>query len=252
MYRSSKNKMVKRTSVSAVVALGALATGVGIAGATTHSSPKASTSTTVSSAAQPFAKHGRGSTGSINGPGMMGRHGGKVTAVSATSITVSSPSGTSTTYAIDASTKVFKDRVAATVSDLAVGERVGIQASSTSATTAAAIEIQLARIAGQVVSVNASTITVADRDGFYRTVTVSGSTTYTKNGATATSADVTAGSFIMAEGTVDANHTTLDASAVGIGTTATTTGATGTAPQGMGPEGMGPQGIGPQGMGGMF
>jgi glutamate dehydrogenase/leucine dehydrogenase len=80
---------------------------------------------------------------------------------------------------------VQKDRTTASLSDLAVGEKVAVQASSSSSTTAASVAIMLPHLGGQVVSVSGSTITVADRDGFYRTIVVSSSTTYSKSSATA-------------------------------------------------------------------
>jgi hypothetical protein len=235
VYRTSKNKMVKRTGVSVVVALGALATGVGIAGASTHTVAKASgaaTSSVTTSLSHPGDRQARGS-GMLGGPGMMRGLGGLVTAVTSSSITVQDLKGASATYAIDSATTVLKDRQSATAADLAVGEHVRIIASSSSATTAAGVDIELARVAGQVVSVSGSSITVSDRDGFYRTVAVSGSTTYSKSGVSAALSDVTTGSFIMAEGTVDSNHTTLDASAVGIGLPSTTGAPQGIASQGM-------------------
>lgn len=238
MYRTSKNKMVKRIGVSTIVAAGVIVTGVGIAGASSPANHKAS-STKASTVATPLsstsAKQARSSTtiGTMRAPG------GLVTAVSAGSITVQSFQGTSSTYTIDSSTKVTKDRLTATLADLAVGEHVRVVASSTSSTTAAGIEIELARVAGEVVSVNGNSITVSDRDGFYRTISVSSSTTYSKSGASAALSDVTSGSFIVAEGTVDSNHTTLDANAVGIGlASGPVTSGTG-APQGMDPQGVG-------------
>ncbi len=245
MYRIPKNQLAKRTGVSALVALGALATGAGIAGAATHAAPHSTVQNTVlSPSSRGGHGHGPGSD-FADAPGMMRGLGGLVTSVSGTSITVKDLQGTSTTYAIDAATKVTKERQIATAADLVVGEHVRILVSTTSATTAAGIDIELARIGGQVVSVSGNTITVSDHDGFYRTVTVSGATTFSKGGASATLSDVTTGSLIMAEGTVDANHTTLDASSVGIGLPGTTG-----APNVAGPMGMGVQGM-PGGFGDM-
>lgn len=235
MYRIPKNQLAKRTGVSALVALGALATGVGIAGAATHSGAHGTTQNTV---VAPLSRGGHGHDSNFaDGPGMMRGLGGLVTAVSSTSITVKDMQGTSTTYTIDASTKVTKEQQTATAADLAVGEHVRILAGTSSATTAAGIDIELARIGGQVVSVSGNAITVSDRDGFYRTVTVSGTTTYAKSGAGATLSDVTTGSFIMAEGTVDANHTTLDASSVGIGLPGTAGSSSLSGPMGTGAQG---------------
>jgi hypothetical protein len=104
-----------------------------------------------------------------------------------------------------------------TASSVVVGEHVGIQVSSTSATTATSIDVQLAGIAGKVVSVSGNTITVTDPQGFTRTIIVNSSTTYTKSSTASTLSAVTVGTVISARGTVDSNGTTLDASAVTIG-----------------------------------
>ncbi len=235
MYRTSKNLLAKRTGLSAIIALGALATGVGVAGATTH------TTTTHSLVA---ASHS--GTREHHGPGAMRGLGGKITALSATSVTVQNWRGASSTYAIDASTTVTKDDKAATVADLAVGELVRIETSNANASTASSIDIALAHVGGQVVSVGANSITISDRDGFYRSISVSNATTYVKGSSSATLNDVNVGSFIMAAGTVDANHTTLDASSIGIGRTTTSAGAL-AGPMGMDPRGMG---AGPDAMAG--
>ena len=49
MYRTTKQKALKRGSLSAVAVIGALATGVGIAGASTHSTATAHASAGVTS-----------------------------------------------------------------------------------------------------------------------------------------------------------------------------------------------------------
>ena len=153
--------------------------------------------------------------------------GGVVTNVSSTSITVSHADGTSSTYAIDPLTTVNEGRTRAAASALAVGERVQVRTSTTSSTTAATIEIDLAHVEGTVVSVTGDTITVSDRQGFYRTIQVGDTTTYLKAGASATLGDVTTGTVIAADGTVGADHTTLEAVTVGIGLAPTPGGAPG-------------------------
>ncbi len=166
---------------------------------------------------------------------------GVVSSVTATSITVTNAwTGTSTTYAISSSTTVTEGRQTASASALAVGERVRIGVSATDATSATSIQIELAHVAGRVVSVNGSTVVVADGEGFYRTVVVSGSTTYSKSGASATLADVTPGSVVFAVGLVDGNHTSLDATHVAIGVPSGAPVAPG---GGFGPRAGGPRGM---------
>ncbi len=66
-------------------------------------------------------------------------------------------------------------------------------------------------IDGTVVSVSGDTITVTDPEGFSRTIVTSSSTTY----ANGLSAPLATGAEIHATGTVDANHTSLDATQIG-------------------------------------
>ena len=204
MYRTTKQKALKRGSLSAVVVIGALATGVGIAGASTHTTATAHASAGVASPRD-------------HGPGVGVHDGGVVTAVTSTSVTLQDRAGTSTTYTIDAGTTFTKDRVAATASDLAVGDMVRLRPSTASATTAASIDIELPHVAGKVVSVSGNTIVVSSRGGASQTILVDSSTTYTKAGATSSLASVTAGSFVFAQGVENTSHTTLTASVVGIG-----------------------------------
>jgi hypothetical protein len=70
---------------------------------------------------------------------------------------------------------------------------------------------------------------------------VDSTTTYTKSSASATLSDVTVGSVISAQGTVDANLTSLDASSVEIGLTGGPGNGPGLAGPGFGPgAGQGP------------
>jgi hypothetical protein len=78
---------------------------------------------------------------------------------------------------------------------------------------------------GTVQSVSGSTILITDRDGFTRTIKVSGATTYSDN----LTSSPAVGTAISAEGTVDADGTSLDATKVGAGHTG---GAAGGAPGG--------------------
>lgn len=151
---------------------------------------------------------------------------GKVTAVTSTSLTVLAKDGTSTTFTYTTTTdvKALGDPSAAvTLSDLAVGEHVGVAYNSSAATTAETIYIKLAHISGTVTAVSGDNITVQDHQGFTRMILVGTTTTYSQNGASATVSAVVVGAHIRAEGVVDANGTTLDALTVAIWTPSTTT-----------------------------
>ncbi len=211
MYRSTKKKVVKQVSISAVVALGALATGIGVSGAS------------------PIAHHHDGTVptsrdATTTSPTPLGDPlghrppGGVVTAVSATSITLRGPSGATSTFSIDSSTTVSKDRATSTLGALAVGDEVRIVPTAPGSTTARSIDIEQPTVMGKVTAISGDAITVTGPDGTSQTVIVSSATTYAKAGASATLADVTVGSSIFAQGTfASTSPVTLDATTVGVG-----------------------------------
>jgi hypothetical protein len=121
------------------------------------------------------------------------------------------------TYAITSSTTFSEGPTTVTESALAVGQHVGIQLSTSDASTAANIDIQLPALFGTVSSVSGDTVVITDLEGFSRTIVVDSSTTYSKSGATASLSDIVVSGDIIAEGTVDANLTSLDATHVVIG-----------------------------------
>ncbi len=215
----------RKVGATALVAGGLVAGSFGVAAATTGSSSGSSSGST------PAPSHpGWGGPRGMGGPGAMGGPrgmGGTVTAVSPTSLTVSRPDGTPVTYTLTSSTTYQKDRAASTYAALAVGERVAVRTSappsSSSTTPATAVEVDIVspHLGGVVQSVStsgsASTIVVADAQGFWRTIITSASTTYTDNGSSVSSPTITKGEFVNAAGSIDANHTTLDATSVAIG-----------------------------------
>jgi hypothetical protein len=157
--------------------------------------------------------------------------------------------GTSSSYAITSSTTFSEGPTTVTASELAVGQHVGIQLSTSDDSTAANIDIQLPALFGTVTSVSGDTVVITDLEGFSRTIVVESSTTYTKSGATASLSDVVVGSDIIAEGTVDANGTSLDATHVVIGLPSQQGGGPGIGGPGGGGPGFGPpgaDGAGPQ------
>lgn len=203
--KNSKHKrkmMMRRLAASAAMGVGLAAGGVGIASASTHPTSVAhsTTATPPSSSTSQCA-------------------GGTVISFTASSLTVKQPDGTSTTYTITSSTTFKEGEATVSAAALAAGEHVAVQVSSSSATTAALIDIQLPTLVGTVTSVDGTTIVVRDVEGFSRTIVTSGSPTFTKAESTsvATLTDVTVGSIIRASGTIDSNQTTLDATLVSVG-----------------------------------
>jgi hypothetical protein len=149
--------------------------------------------------------------------GPMGLQDGEVTAVSESSITVASPDGSSHRFMVTGATVVEEGHSPATKGDLAIGERVTVRPTAPSSSVLAEVDIVIPRLAGKVVSTGKSSFTIEDPDGFYRTIVVTAATTYKQGSSSATFEDVTAGQFVMAEGSVDSDHTSLDARIVQIG-----------------------------------
>jgi len=229
---SKKNMAVKRVAATTALGVGLVAGGAGIASATSSHSPRDSTTST-----------------SATPPSPANFAGGVVTAVSSASISVKGMDGTSSSYAITSSTTFSEGPTTVTASELAVGQHVGIQLSTSDDSTAANIDIQLPALFGTVTSVSGDTVVITDLEGFSRTIVVESSTTYTKSGATASLSDVVVGSDIIAEGTVDANGTSLDATHVVIGLPSQQGGGPGIGGPGGGGPGFGPpgaDGAGPQ------
>jgi hypothetical protein len=212
MKQPSRTRALRRVGLSSAIAITVLASGIGVASASTHASKPAHSSTfrnakdATTNAPPPMP---------AGGPGGIG---GDVTALTSSSVTIESFNGTATTYAINASTTVTDLREIATASSLALGDNVHMVVSSSDSSVATSIDIVPAIVAGRVSAINADTITVSGPQGFTGTIEVSGTTTYSKDGASAMFSDVSVGSFIFAEGKFGSSPTTIDAATIGIGT----------------------------------
>jgi hypothetical protein len=149
---------------------------------------------------------------------------GTVGSVTAGGFTVKGP-GATYTYTTSSSTVYREASVPVGRGALAAGERVLVRAeapASSGATHSAAheVEIVLPAVTGKVVSISGSQVVVEDGQGFWRTVAVSSSTAYGEAGKKAAASALKAGDYVVAMGLIAADHTTLDASAVGLlGTT---------------------------------
>lgn len=232
MNRSSKQKMIRRIGLSSVAAATALGLGFTVANAsTTHSTG------TQSIAAKAMAGRADAPKDCFGQFNALEVH-GSISALTATSVTLTDPSGTVTTYTLASGFTVTKDHVAATVADLAVGQRVEAQLTAAGSTTINSIDIDVAPAfghdgpngdhpdagpvaGGQVTAINGSTITVTDPHGNTDTITVDGTTTYTFNNAAGNLGEVTVGSYVFAQGTATGAGA-LTATSVAISTSATT------------------------------
>lgn len=211
--------MPTRRALLGIITAGGLAAGGGalafVATDTAHASGSGTQSGTAS--ARTGTAPGAGKTSACPRPGGAGFD-GRITAVGANSITVRDPFGTSRTYTITAATAVHEGpRHTLGLSALASGEHVMVRASSRKAQD---IDVHPASIDGSVASVDGATITVTDRDGFTRMIATTSATTYTRADESATRSAVQSGSVVHAEGTVDSNGTTLDATKVQLRTAA--------------------------------
>ena len=198
----------KRAAATAALGVGLVTGGAALASATTHGASESSrdASTTATATATPAPP---------GNPADMA--GGVVTAISASSITVRDLSGTSTTYTLTSATTFSDGPTTVDASAVSVGEHVVVELSSTDATTATSVNVMPAMLMGTVTSVSGDTLTITDPQGFTRTIVVDSSTTYDKSGATSSLSDVTVGSVIAAQGRVDTNGTSLDATGITIG-----------------------------------
>lgn len=214
--------MTTRTRWAVAAGSAGLAAGLalGVSGFATAASPSPSpSSSTPGTADRPFGGM-RGMMGDRMGDRGMHLRGtnGLVTSVGSDSLTVQTPDGAKT-VALTSSTTYYVGRTAATKSAVTVGKVVHVRLADPGAATpvAAVVRVVPAHIAGWVAAVDGSTITLTDISGFTRTVTTSGTTTYVKDGATATSSIVAKGAFVRAIGTVGSDGTTLDATRVATG-----------------------------------
>jgi hypothetical protein len=138
------------------------------------------------------------------------------TATTNGSVTLNRLDGTITTFTITPTTTFTQGSASITADALVVGDSAGIEVNSLAPTTALSINIVLATMSGHVTSVVGDVITITGGEGFSRTILVNDNTTYTQGGASVDLSYVKVGSKIVAEGTVDPDLTTLDATSVTI------------------------------------
>jgi Cu/Ag efflux protein CusF len=124
---------------------------------------------------------------------------GKVTAVDASSVTITPEHGGPVKLTVDATTKFFLGDAAATLADVKVGQRAHASYDRTTL-LAAVVRVQndnpqptTAAIEGGVTAVSATSITIAPEHGNPVTLTIDSSTRITVNGHSATAADITVG-----------------------------------------------------------
>ena len=133
-------------------------------------------------------------------------HGGvTITAVSGSNVSLKTEDGWTRTIAVTSATEITKDGATITVADLEVGDQIAFrQTKNADGTyTITAITVRTPKAGGEVTAVSSTTISVTARNGTVTKITVNGSTTYVFGKEAATKADVTVGSRIHAEGSLD-------------------------------------------------
>jgi hypothetical protein len=171
-----------------------------------------------------FGEHRFGHRGPGHGPGpgmRMGRHhgaGGLVQSVGSSSLSVLTREG-ARTIALNGDTGYYVGRTKATKAAVQQGLVVAIRLVDPRADkpVAAVVTVVPAHVAGWVTDVDGDTVTVTDLSGFTRTIRLDSSTTYVKDGATASRSVVVKGALVRAAGEVADDGTTLEADRVAVG-----------------------------------
>ena len=144
---------------------------------------------------------------------------GKVTAVTADTITITVKDGTTRTITTTGSTTYRLGEAAATHADVTVGSTIqatGTEGSGTSF-TATAVTIKAPKAGGTVTGKSATTITIKLRDGSTQTINVDAATTYQVAGVTSAGLpDVAVGMKLAAVGRRNGDGS-LDATAIRAG-----------------------------------
>jgi len=141
---------------------------------------------------------------------------GTVSDLGLNSITLTDRHGTSTTYTTTGTTAYFEGTTAGFVGELAKGEQVNLELTSTSPQTVTKVTIDLVRYFGQVSSVVGNVITITAFHNTTLTVNVSGTTAYTSDGAPSSLIAVIAGARISAVGLPGSTADSLNANSVNI------------------------------------
>jgi hypothetical protein len=200
MFRT-KSSCIVRVATSAVVcaALALGTAGVALAGQSSHSRDHSSK-----------ASHDQGQWNEVRGV---------VSALgsSPSTITIADHHGTATKYNISSTATYFEGSTAGVVGDLAVGQKVSLELSTTTPQLVTKVTIWLEHVFGSVTANPSPNVyTVAGFHGTTYTVTVSGTTTYTSGGAASTIAAVVVGAKIDAVGLPGTAADSLNANSVNV------------------------------------
>ncbi len=221
--------MIRGTHRLALVAGAVLAVGL-IAGCTAGASPSAGSSTAPQPAASGAPSPGEGGRPSWAGNGhgwgnllpKLGRgfgdgDGGRgsvagpitIASIAGSTIGLKTADGWTRTISLSSSATITKGGQTIAASDLKVGDEVRIKQDKNAdgSYTVTGLVVIVPVIGGSVTKVDASTMTVAQRDGTSKTVTLTSTTTYTRGDAKATKTDVHVGSRVSVAGEAGSGET---------------------------------------------
>lgn len=126
-----------------------------------------------------------------------------ITAISGSSVSLATDDGWTRTIMLDQDTKLTRAGTAISAGDLKVGDEVRLAETKASdgSYTIKRLDVVLPTVAGQVTAKGSDSLTIKRLDGTSETIHVSASTTYrTRGNASASLADVTVGSNVIATG----------------------------------------------------
>jgi hypothetical protein len=180
--------------------------------ATASTEPSASASASASAPAAPLAPQSTAKPDTSKTDGSKGDRGGHgfggitITGIAGSKLSLETEDGWTRTIVVTADTKITKGGKPATVSDLALGDKITFRQkrNDDGTYTITAINVPTPKAGGRVTAIGSTTLTItAGRGGDTRVITVNGSTVYTSGKDTAaTKSDIVVGSQIVAFGTV--------------------------------------------------
>lgn len=151
---------------------------------------------------------GGGGAGSVDGlrdglGGSVGPRAITIQSIDGSSISLKTDDGWTRTIVLGADAKIDKDGQAATAGDLKVGDRVTFRQKRNDDGTYSitALSVHLPMVAGTVSAIDGNSLTVKQRDGSTRTVTLTGSTAYKLGPTDGKKSDLKVDSVVVVSGT---------------------------------------------------
>ncbi len=202
-FSTRKGKLVAGAMAAALLALGGTGAAV-VAHAQANNSPNGSLAAVFGWQQDNTTQPGTHSAGAHDRRG----HGPlSVTAVTDSTISAKAPDGTAVTIHTSSSTTYGKAGQTVSRGAITTGETINVRGTRNTDGSIAAthVEIVMPSYRGQVTAVSGNTITVRGQGNATHTITVTSSTSYKRDGQSASLSDVKTGDEIDAEGTLASN-----------------------------------------------